>query len=98
VLAAGAGRTGVHRLAQRLVKYVVPICRLAGNGIELRPDVLKDGFFVTEILSGLAIEFPENAVLADREHPILVAVVHQNSFEDDIEVERFTGSMLEVPL
>ena len=71
--------------------------RLAGVRIELVPDVLEDRFFVAEILAGLAIELPQHAVLADREHQLLIAGVDEHALEHDVEIERFAGRVLEVP-
>ncbi len=97
VVASGAGRTGVDWLAERFVKDVVAISRLTGLGIKFGPDILEDGFFVAEILAGLAIELPQDSVFADREQPVLSVPVDQNAFEYDIEIKRFTRRMLEVP-
>ena len=48
-------------------------------------------------LPGLAIELPQDAVLADREDQVLTAAVDEHALEDDVEVERLAGRVLEVP-
>src|SRR5262245_37575429 len=97
VVAAGAGRTGVDFLAQLFVKDVIPVSGSSGFRIEFRPDILEDGFGVTEISAGFPIELPQNAVLADGEYHTLSAGIDENTLEDDVQVQCFTRSMLEVP-
>ena len=52
---------------------------------------------MAEVLAGLSIELPQDAVLADREQQVLVAVVDEHALEDDVEIERFAGRVLKVP-
>src|SRR5262245_47936895 len=92
-----ARRAGIYRFAERLVNDVVPISWFARHRIELRPNVLENRFLVPEILAGFPIEFPQNAVFTDCEKQILATCIHKNALEHDVEIERFTWSMLEVP-
>ena len=48
--------------------------------------------------AALAIELPQNAGLADREQRLLAADVDQHALVHFVEVERFAGRVLEVPL
>src|SRR5207249_9792529 len=71
VVAAGARGARVHGFVRRFVDDVITIGWLSGLWIELCPDVLEYGFFVTEILTGFPIELPQDAVFPNREQPIL---------------------------
>ena len=96
-MTALGARAPVDPLADLVVDDVGAIHRRPGLRIELLPHVLEDGLLVTEILARLAIELPEHAVLADREHQILSARIDEHALEDDVEVERFTGRVRVVP-
>src|SRR5688572_3996944 len=97
VVTALSARARVDPLADLVVDDVGAIRRRAGLRIELLPDVLEDGFLVTEILAGLAIELPEHAVLADGEYQVLAGGVDEHALEHDVEVERFAGRVRVVP-
>ena len=71
--------------------------RHAGLRIDAIEDVLEDRFLVAEVLAGPAIELPQDAGLADREHELLIADVDEHALEDFVEVERFAGNVLVVP-
>ena len=73
VVAAFGARAAVDPLADLVLDDVLPVARRAGLRVELLPDVLEDRFLVAEILAGLAIELPQDAVLADGEHQVLSA-------------------------
>ena len=97
VVAAFGSRAALHPFAELLLDDVVAVVRLAGLRIEGIVDVLKHGFLVAEILAVLAIVLPENAVLAGAENQLLAAIVDQDALEYFIQIERFAGSMIEVP-
>ena len=86
-MAAFRARTSLQPLSEPLLQDVRTIGRPAGLWIESFPDVLKHGFLVTEILARLPIELPQDAVLAHREHEVLVVVVDQHALEDDVEIQ-----------
>ena len=50
-----------------------------------------------EELAGPAIELPQHAGLADREHELVGADVDEHALEHLVEIERFAGNVLEVP-
>src|SRR5262245_37120061 len=93
-MTACARRACIYLFAECLVNDVVPISWFARHRIELRPYVLENGFLVPEILTGFPIEFPQNAVFTDCEKQILATCIHKNALEHDVEIERFTWSML----
>src|SRR5439155_10226703 len=80
------------------MKDILTIMRSPCFRIETVPYILKDRFLVADILAGLAVEFPQDAVFPDGKHELLTAGIHENAFEHDVEIQRFRGSMLEVPL
>src|SRR5262249_29859900 len=95
VVAACARWACIHLFPERFVNDVVPVRWFARDGIELRPDILENGFLVAKIFAGFPVELPQNAVLTDREKQILAAGIDKYPFEHDVEIERFTRSMLE---
>src|SRR5262245_26547005 len=96
-MASCARGTRIHGLAKGLVNNVVSVGGFSGYRIELCPDILKDRFFVAEILARPAVELPQDAVFSNREKKILAAGVHEDALEDDVEIQRFARSMLKVP-
>ncbi|MCX6585749.1 MAG: hypothetical protein NTX13_04110 [Acidobacteria bacterium] len=94
--ALGAG-TGLDPLADLLFENVGAVGGFAGLGVDAGEDVLEDGFFVGEELPGGAVELPEDAGFADGEQELLGAAVEEDAFKDLVEVEGFTGDVLEVP-
>ena len=97
-MAAGARGARVYGFVGRFVDDVITVGWFSGLWIELRPDVLEDGFFVAEILSRLPIELPQDSIFSDGEQPVLAARINKNALEDDIQIQRFAGRMLVVPL
>src|SRR5207253_1227242 len=70
-----------------LLDNIVAVVNLAGFLIDTVEDVLIDGFLVVEKLAGLAVELPQDTVLADRKHQTLPAgSVDQNPLVDGIEI------------
>src|SRR5439155_10735339 len=97
VVAAFRARASWYPLCVRLLQHLGAVCRPAGPRIERLPHVLKHGFLVAEVLAGLPIELPEDAVLPDREQQVLVVVVDEHTLEHDIEIQCLCRRMLEVP-
>src|SRR5437762_14183536 len=97
VLTAFRAGTSLYPLAGLLFKDVLPVVRFACLGIEAIPDVLIDRFLMTEILPSLTIQLPQDSVLSGREDQALSTIVDKNSLINNVEVQRFTGSMREVP-
>src|SRR6185503_1851960 len=91
VVAALRARASLDPLSELLLHDVEPVLRPAGLLVERAPDVLKQCLLVAEILARLPIELPQDAVLADGEQQVLVAIVHEHALEDDVEVQRFGG-------
>src|SRR5262245_42000273 len=92
-------RTGtrLYPLPDLLLEDVTPIRRFAGSRIDARKHVLKDSFLVTEKLAGLPIELPQNTRFTDRKHQLPLADIYENPLKHLVEVQRFTGSVLEMP-
>src|SRR5688572_854985 len=97
VVAALGARAAVDPLADFGVDDVLPIARFARLGIELLPDVLEDRLLVSEILARLAIQLPQDAVLAGGEDEGLARGIDAHAFEYDVHVERFTRRVRVVP-
>src|SRR6185295_1199091 len=80
-----------------LLEDVGAILRRAALRIDRLEHILKNGLPVADVLAALAIELPQNPRLADREHELLVADVHEYALEDFVEVQRFARRVLIVP-
>src|SRR4029453_6772169 len=68
-----------------------------GLRIDVIPRVLEHRLDVTDIFAGLAIELPQDPVLADREQVLLVVGIYEHALEHDVEIERLAGRVLEIP-
>src|SRR5262245_4328023 len=98
VMATFGARTRLNPLSDLLLEYVASISRLTGLRIDPRKHILKYGFPMAHELAGPAVELPQDARLADRKHQLLLADIYQDPLEHLIEIQRFSGDMLEVPL
>src|ERR1019366_1312498 len=90
---AGARRSP---FADFLLQNVGTGGELAGLRID-GEDVLEDGFLGADKFPGLAIELPEDAGLANSEHRLAVADVHQDALVHFVHIERLAGRVLVVP-
>ncbi len=79
------------------VEDVVAVPRLAGLAVEAGPDVLEQRLGVIDVLARAAVELPQHAVFADREHPLAAAAVDEHALEHDVEIERLARRVLVVP-
>src|SRR5712671_5126155 len=89
--------TGLHGLPYLLLENIAPVGGLTSLRIDVREDVLKNGFLVTQKLAGSPVELPQDTRLADGEHHSLIADIHEHSLIHLVEVQRLAGHMLEVP-
>ena len=94
---AFGARARLNPLLHLLLDDVVAVGDEAGLRIDAVVDVLEDRLLRAEELAVAAIELPEDARLADREHVLVRTVVHQHALEHFVEVERITGHVLVVP-
>src|SRR3989441_8812050 len=97
VVTAFGARASLNPGSKLLFHDVVAVLRPAGLFVEGLPDVLEQRFLVAEILAGFPIELPQHAVLADGEQHVLIPIVDEDTLEDDVEIERFRGRVLEMP-
>src|SRR5690606_29077452 len=59
--------------------------------------VLEQRLRVAEVRAALAVVLPEHTVLADGEHPLVIARVDEHALEDDVEIERLARRVRVVP-
>jgi len=80
-----------------MVEEVLPVGEGAGLGVGAVEDVLVHRLLVPEELAGLAVELPQDAVLAGAEDGPAPADVDEHPLVDLVEVEGLAGHVLEVP-
>ena len=97
VVSAFSAGTAVDPLPHLGVDDVLAVLGLAGAAVDAFPDVLEERLLVPEVTAGLAIQLPQDAVLADGEDQVLAGGIHEHALEDDVEIERFARRVLEVP-
>ena len=97
VLAAGSAGTGRYCFVDSGVANVSAISDGTGIRVDVLKPVLIDRFLEIEKLASCAIELPQDAVLTDAEHHGTPTDIHQHSLVHLIEIEGFTGNILEVP-
>ena len=98
VVAAFGTGAGAEPLADLLFQNIAAVGEFAGLAIDAGEDVLVDGFVEVEIFAGDAVEFPENAGLADAEDELLAVEIDEDTFEDFVEIEGLLLDVLEVPV
>jgi hypothetical protein len=74
------------------------VCQLAGLAVDAREHILEHGLLQAEKFPGLPVELPQDAGLADGEQQLLRAGIHQHPLVHFVEIERFAGHMLVVPV
>src|SRR5262245_23212690 len=87
VMTAFRARTPLNPFAELLFENVAAIGGPARLRIESLPDILEHRFLVPDVLSGLPVQLPEDAVLADGEHEVLIVVVDEQTLEHDVEIQ-----------
>src|SRR5688572_17449989 len=98
VVAAFRAGARAHPLAYLRVDDLWTVPRHARLEVDAVEDIVEHRLLERHELAARAIELPQDAGLADREHELARADVHEHALVHLVQVERLAGGVLVEPL